>query len=68
MEAVIIEAHRTGYSISQIRNTITVGELIEVLSDYPKDSPVYLSHDEGYTYGPIYDHDIDLRIENEEED
>lgn len=68
MEAVIIEAHRTGYSISQIKNTITVGELIEALSNYSEDTPVYLSHDEGYTYSPIYDHDIDLRIENEEED
>lgn len=50
---VIIEAAREGYSPEQVRNTMTVKELIEILSDYDEDAKVYLSHDDGYTYGGI---------------
>lgn len=50
---VIIEAAREGYSPEQVRNTMTVKELIEILSDYDEDAKVYLSHDNGYTYGGI---------------
>lgn len=31
---VIIEASREGYSPEQVRNTMTVKELIEILSEY----------------------------------
>lgn len=50
---VIIEAERDGYSLEQVRSTMTVKELIEVLSEYDEDAKVYLSHDYGYTYGGI---------------
>lgn len=50
---VIIEAARECYSPEQVRNTMTVKELIEILSDYDEDAKVYLSHDNGYTYGGI---------------
>lgn len=60
-EAVIIEAERAAYSISQIDDTMTVGDLISVLRSYPKDAPIYLSHDNGYTYGPILGMNIDGR-------
>ena len=50
---VIIEAVREGYSTEQVRNTMTVKELIDVLSEYDEDAKVYLSHDCGYTYGGI---------------
>ena len=50
---VIIEALREGYSPEQVRNTMTVKELIEILSEYDEDAKVYLSHDNGYTYGGI---------------
>ena len=54
MEAqVIIKASRSGYSVGQIENTLTVQELIEILSACDPDSKVYLSHDNGYTYGGI---------------
>lgn len=48
---VIIDATREGYSTEQVRNTMTVKELIDVLSEYDEDAKVYLSHDNGYTYG-----------------
>lgn len=48
-----INANRTGYTPDQIRRTLTVAELIAVLEGFPEDAPVYLKHDNGYTYGGI---------------
>ncbi len=48
-----INANRTGYSPNQIRYTMTVGELIAALQDFPEDAKLYLKHDNGYTYGGI---------------
>ena len=56
MECIIIEAERTGYAPEQCGETMTVGELVELvesLSGYDDEIPVYLSHDNGYTYGSI---------------
>lgn len=50
---IIIEAEREGYSPEQIRRTITARELINYLEDCPEDALLYLSHDNGYTYGGI---------------
>jgi hypothetical protein len=50
---LILEAEREGYGIDQVRGTMTVGELIEFLSDYDESAEIYLSHDNGYTYGGI---------------
>jgi len=63
---VIINANRTGYSTSQIKNTMTVGELIEFLQGFDEDSRIYLSHDNGYTYGGITCSDID-EVETDED-
>ena len=64
---VMIEARRTGYSVDQIRKTLTVGELIDFLSMFDEDAKVYLSHDNGYTYGGITEEDItEGSIEDEE--
>lgn len=52
-QIVLIDAQREGYSTDQIRHTMTVGELIAYLEQFEDDSPVYLSHDNGYTYGGI---------------
>ena len=35
------------------RNTMTVGELIAARGAFDEDTPVYLRHDGGYTYGGI---------------
>ena len=51
--ALFINAERQGYAIDQIRNTMTVGELISYLEQFEEDTPVYLKHDRGYTYGAI---------------
>lgn len=53
VESIIINTVRDGYGIDQIRRTMTVAELIEVLEGYDPESPVYLSFDNGYTYGAI---------------
>ena len=54
-----INSHRTGYAPEQIRHTMTVAELIAALEDFPEDAPVYLKHDNGYTYGGISWGDIE---------
>lgn len=62
MRYVSIEGRRTAYSPHDIiKNvgTITVGELIELLSDFDEDLPVILNNDNGYTYGEIVDYTID---------
>ena len=52
-EQVIIEANREGYALDQVRRTMTVRELIDYLEQFSDDAKVYLSHDNGYTYGGI---------------
>ena len=58
MEKVIINTRRNGYEPEQCKQTITVGELIEMLSEYEADAPIYTAHDNGYTYGSIYADDV----------
>ena len=67
-QVVFIEGRREGYSTDQIRNTITVGELIEYLQDFDEDTPVYLRNDGGYTYGGITEDSIREGYEDDEED
>jgi hypothetical protein len=70
MDALFIEGKRNGYGIDQCGRTLTVGELIEVLSRYDEDTPVYLRNDNGYTYGSLTERDIntaeDLGIDEDE--
>ena len=52
----------------QIASTMTVGELIEFLNNFDEDEKVYLSHDNGYTYGGITAsrfEDVEEETENE---
>lgn len=62
MERIIINAVRQGYGTDQIDETMTVGELIEILSNYDESTPVFLGHDMKsygwYTYGGITERDI----------
>ena len=53
MTNVYIDSRRDGYSPSQCHDTMTVGELIDILSQYDEDQPVYIRNDNGYTYGNI---------------
>ena len=53
MQVLYIEGRRNGYGIEQCGRTMTVAELIEYLSQFDEELPVYLSNDQGYTYGNI---------------
>ena len=67
---VFINANNDGYEPSQCGPTLTVGELIELLSDFDEDRPVYLRFDNGYTYGSIPVHALveeEGELEEEEE-
>jgi hypothetical protein len=60
MQYLRIEAERQVYAPTDVRRTMTVGELISFLQDFPEDMPVILSHDNGYTFGGInYENLID---------
>lgn len=50
---ILIQTLREGYGVDQVHSTLTVGELMRLLSDYSEDMPIYLSFDNGYTYGGI---------------
>lgn len=67
MKALFIEGNRNGYDIDQCGRTLTVGELIELLSEFDPDRPVYLRNDNGYTYGSITERDVNTAEEIEEE-
>lgn len=68
MKALIIDAHRDGYSVDQVYETMTVSDLIYELEGYPEDAPVYISYDKGYTYGGISAYDLNLEDVEEEEE
>ncbi len=59
--AVMIESNRTGYTTKQCGRTFTVGELIEFLEQFDEELPVYLSYDNGYTYGSINESCVEER-------
>lgn len=63
-----IETAREEYAPQEVRNTMTVGELISFLQDYDEDMEVVLSFDRGYTYGGITYNRIDEIYIDEEED
>lgn len=68
MDYLIIETLHEGYGLEQIRKTLTVGELIELLSKFDEDTPVYLSFDNGYTYGGITESRVEIYYSSEEDD
>ena len=60
-QVIIIEAKREGYTIGQAENereAITVGELMQMLEDFDEDTKVYISNDNGYTYGSVTEYRI----------
>lgn len=70
-DVVYIAGRRDGYSPDQCGRTMTVGELIAYLEDFPEDAEVYLKNDNGYTYGRIttgsFEED-EIESEDEEDD
>lgn len=61
MKVLFIDGKRTGYSIEQCGETMTVRQLVGTLkfavaNGYlDADSPIYLANDNGYTFGEISD-------------
>lgn len=66
MNFLIYETFREGYAVDQIKNTMTAGELIRFLEDFGEDTSVYLSFDNGYTYGGITERRFEEREEEDE--
>ncbi len=51
---LLLKTSRDGYTPEQCGDTFTVGELIDILSEYDSDEKVYFDNDNGYTYGSLY--------------
>ena len=68
MKQLIISTMREGYGTDQVRETMTVSDLIYALGDYDGDTPVYLSFDNDYTYGSIRIERFEERDDEEEEE
>lgn len=66
MYKLIINTMREGYGVDQIKNTMTVADLKALLEDYDDEIPIYLSFDNGYTYGGITEEFFEL-VEGDEE-
>ena len=68
MEKLLYHTFREGYGIDQIRHTMTVGELVEYLGNFDENAPIYLSFDNGYTYGGITEERFEENYGEEDED
>ena len=66
MDKLIYHSFRGGYGVDQIHETMTVGELIAFLENYAEDTPIYLSFDNGYTYGGITENRFEENYGEEE--
>ena len=66
MDKLIINTSRDAYSVKDILNTMTVGDLKAFLEDLEDDTPIYLSFDNGYTYGAIKENTMEVDYEDEE--
>lgn len=61
VECVFVKGNRDAYGPDQIENnTVTVGELIEILDQYDENLKVFLRNDNGYTFGSINNNSISL--------
>ena len=53
MKALYINTNRLGYTPEQCPRTMTVGDLIDYLSEFDEDRRGFLRNDKGYTYGHV---------------
>lgn len=58
MKVLFIDTVREWYAPDQFGQTMTVGELIDLLSEFDEACPVYLRNDNGYTFGGITEDSI----------
>lgn len=68
MTYVTLETSRDGYSPDQCGNTLTVQQLIDILSGFEPEAKIYLSNDRGYTYGAIKDYSLDEKYEDNDDE
>lgn len=68
MMKLYFEAACECYGPEQVRGTMTVGELIDFLSQYDEDTPIYTTHDRRYTFGGIREDMFSEVFDNEEDD
>ena len=66
-DCLYLDTKRSGYSEESCGETITVSDLIEILSQYNGDLPIYFRNDNGYTYGNVTDYDTIISKSEEEE-
>lgn len=58
-KAVFIRTSADGYNPSQVSKTMTVGELVEHLSNnFDQSLPIYLDNDDRYSFGGIVERRI----------
>lgn len=50
---IIIENVPEWYTLEHCGQTMTAGELMDVLSEYDPSTPIYISNDNGYTYSSL---------------
>lgn len=67
MDKLIINTMHEGYGLDQIKSTMTVADLKAFLDDYDDETPIYLSFDNGYTYGGITEERVELSEGDDEE-
>lgn len=65
---VYIEGRRNGYSPEQCGRTMTVGDLIAYLEQFEEDAEIYISNDNGYTFGSITESSFEESYDDEEEE
>ena len=63
MDKLIINTSKDAYSVRDIYDTMTVGDLKAFLEDLEDDTPIYLSFDNGYTYGAIKENTMEVEYE-----
>ena len=67
-DVLMFKTGRDGYSTEQCGETMTVGELIEILSESDEDTEIFYKNDNGYTYGYLTEGRIRLEEVEEEDD
>lgn len=65
---LIMNTTRSGYAPSQCYSTMTVGELVEFLSQYDPDTKIYTGHDSRYTFGEIRESQFTEYVEDNDEE
>ncbi|MBR1736653.1 MAG: hypothetical protein IJ736_06500 [Firmicutes bacterium] len=57
-KAIFLHTNQNGYEPDQCGRTMTVEELISLLSEFEPDKEVFLKNDDGHTYGNIRESDF----------